>query len=126
MRLEGMTGLRFSPGVPEASDVDLRSRVVRIAGEGTTRAGPAHRGHDRSDPRFQALSGGKRQHGHGGSRATTRSCYLRRRSNSPALQAKGTFYMHKIKLNRHQAKARGYAAAMSGQAAMRHNPEPAA
>lgn len=85
MRREGMTGLRFSPGAPEASDVDLRSRVVRIVGEGTTRAGPAHRGHDRSDPRFQALSGGKRQHGHGGSRATTRSCYLRRRSNSPAL-----------------------------------------
>ena len=29
-------------------------------------------------------------------RATTRTCYLRRRLNSPALQAKGTFYMQTI------------------------------
>jgi site-specific recombinase XerC len=34
MRLEGMAGLRFSAGDPEASDVDLRSRVVRITAKG--------------------------------------------------------------------------------------------
>ena len=34
MRLEGMAGLRYSAGDPEASDVDLRSRVVRIIAKG--------------------------------------------------------------------------------------------
>jgi len=34
MRLEGMTGLRYSAGDPEASDIDLRSRVVRITAKG--------------------------------------------------------------------------------------------
>ena len=34
MRLEGMAGLRYSAGDPEASDVDLRSRVVRITAKG--------------------------------------------------------------------------------------------
>ncbi len=34
IRLEGMAGLRFSAGDPEASDMDLRSRVVRIAAKG--------------------------------------------------------------------------------------------
>ena len=32
MRLEGIAGLRYSADDPEASDVDLRSRVVRITG----------------------------------------------------------------------------------------------
>ena len=34
MRLEGMAGLRYSADDPEASDVDLRSRVVRITAKG--------------------------------------------------------------------------------------------
>jgi site-specific recombinase XerC len=34
MRLEGMASLRYSGGDPEASDVDLRSRVVRITAKG--------------------------------------------------------------------------------------------
>jgi site-specific recombinase XerD len=34
MRLEGMTGLRYSADDPEASDIDLRSRVVRITAKG--------------------------------------------------------------------------------------------
>jgi site-specific recombinase XerD len=34
MRLEGMAGLRYSAEDPEASDVDLRSRVVRITAKG--------------------------------------------------------------------------------------------
>ena len=34
MRLEGMAGLRYSARDPEASDVDLRSRVVRITAKG--------------------------------------------------------------------------------------------
>jgi site-specific recombinase XerD len=34
MRLEGMAGLRYSADDPEASDVDLRSRVVRIVAKG--------------------------------------------------------------------------------------------
>ena len=34
MRLEGMGGLRYSAGDPETSDVDLRSRVVRIIAKG--------------------------------------------------------------------------------------------
>src|ERR1039457_3646846 len=34
MRLEDMAGLRYSAGDPEASDVDLRSRVVRITAKG--------------------------------------------------------------------------------------------
>jgi hypothetical protein len=33
-RLEGMAGLRYSADDPEASDVDLRSRVVRIMPKG--------------------------------------------------------------------------------------------
>ena len=34
MRLEGMADLRYSAADPEASDVDLRSRVVRIMAKG--------------------------------------------------------------------------------------------
>jgi site-specific recombinase XerC len=34
MRLEGIASLRCSAGDPEASDVDLRSRVVRISAKG--------------------------------------------------------------------------------------------
>jgi site-specific recombinase XerD len=34
MRLEGMAGLRYNPDDPELSDVDLRSRVVRIVAKG--------------------------------------------------------------------------------------------
>jgi site-specific recombinase XerC len=34
MRLEGMAGLRYNADDPELSDVDLRSRVVRIAARG--------------------------------------------------------------------------------------------
>jgi site-specific recombinase XerC len=34
MRLDGMAGLRYSAGGPEAYDVDLRSRVVRITAKG--------------------------------------------------------------------------------------------
>jgi len=34
MRLEGMAGLRYSANDPEGSDVDLRSRVVRITAKG--------------------------------------------------------------------------------------------
>src|SRR5713226_5685512 len=34
MRLEGMGGLRYSSDDPELSDVDLRSRVVRIVAKG--------------------------------------------------------------------------------------------
>jgi site-specific recombinase XerC len=34
MRLDGMAGLRYSADDPEASDVDLRSRVVRIMPKG--------------------------------------------------------------------------------------------
>jgi site-specific recombinase XerC len=34
MRLEGMAVLRYSTDDPEASDVDLRSRVVRITSQG--------------------------------------------------------------------------------------------
>ena len=34
MRLEGMAGLRYRADDPEASDVDLRSRVVRITAKG--------------------------------------------------------------------------------------------
>ncbi|MGP0022212.1 MAG: tyrosine-type recombinase/integrase [Streptosporangiaceae bacterium] len=34
MRLEGMAGLRYSADDPEGSDVDLRSRVVRITAKG--------------------------------------------------------------------------------------------
>jgi site-specific recombinase XerC len=34
MRLEGMAGLRYNVDDPEGSDVDLRSRVVRITATG--------------------------------------------------------------------------------------------
>jgi site-specific recombinase XerC len=34
MRLEGMAGLRNNPQDPDASDVDMRSRVVRIIAKG--------------------------------------------------------------------------------------------
>jgi len=34
MRLEGMAGLRYSASDPEASDMDLRSRVGRITAKG--------------------------------------------------------------------------------------------
>jgi site-specific recombinase XerC len=34
MRLEGMTGLRYNSDDPELTDVDLRSRVVRIVAKG--------------------------------------------------------------------------------------------
>ena len=34
MRLEGMAGLRYNADDPEASDVDLRSRVVRFTAKG--------------------------------------------------------------------------------------------
>jgi site-specific recombinase XerC len=37
MRLEGMGGLRYSADDPDRSDVDLRSRVVRIIAKGPTR-----------------------------------------------------------------------------------------
>jgi len=34
MRLESMTGLRYSADDPEASDIDLQSRVARITAKG--------------------------------------------------------------------------------------------
>ena len=70
--LEGMAGLRHSPGDPEASDVDLRLRVVRITThcEGTARDGPADRpqgrpGHRPVRPRARRSPAGGPTRGRG-------------------------------------------------------------